>query len=832
MSGDGRRIPPPVDQPVLDQIQSQLDLRQPNRDAVETIALRLHDHYAQGSEGFFEGVVDVATGVGKTFVIAGAIDYFAGFGWRNFAVIVPGTTILEKTIAQFTPGHPKSLLGGMSVEPVVVHSGNFRSASVAADLRDENKVKLFVFTVQSLTKPTTKQGRKTHEFSEGLGSAFYAHLDQLDDLIVFADEHHTYHGRSFSKAIRGLTPYAVIGLTATPNRRRLERDGVPIIFRYPLAAAIADRLVKTPVIVGRKDDRTDERTQLVDGAVLLEAKEKALRAHCDRAGIPFVHPVMLVNCADIDHAQEVVAFLRSDRFMDGRYAHDGAVLEIHSKQSEEALSALDRVEEPGSPVRIIVQVGMLKEGWDVKNVYVIVSLRASVSDVLTEQTLGRGLRLPFGAYVDGIPLLNELEIVAHERYEELLAKSKALAETFIDQRTYLAERQTQAGETEIVARQEAVQAPVLKDEAAEPSEVAFGEGSGGVGIAATEERTREAQEEAEQAEHPLEPLRGLGEILVPTVETQTIPSKFKLDLITDLGPFREVGRRLALDPERYFRRTRVGAEIHEDPVGGERIVRTRTEDAKEPLAVAEIEVPADEARAAIVAEVARDRRTGELRRGKVAQVERLLDAVLEGAGEKAPLVLSHYPRRLVREMVHEIASAGRELLRGTQTVERIAEKPLAPRPRFKRTRSSADRHGAFEKGVAYEGWAKSLFAQAWFDSRPERTMANILDASDEIDFWVRLHRNELPILWSAGERTYNPDLLARDIDGDYWLIETKSDKEYESAEVQAKRRAAVAWTNAVNSERDGPRWTYLLVAERHLESARGSWRAIVRATAP
>ena len=41
---------------------------------------------------------------------------------------------------------------------------------------------------------------------------------------------------------------------------------------------------------------------------------------------------------------------------------------------------------------------MLKEGWDVKNVYVIASMRASVSEVLTEQTLGRGMRLPFGEY--------------------------------------------------------------------------------------------------------------------------------------------------------------------------------------------------------------------------------------------------------------------------------------------------------------------------------------------------------------------------------------------------------------------------------------------------
>ena len=77
---------------------------------------------------------------------------------------------------------------------------------------------------------------------------------------------------------------------------------------------------------------------------------------------------------------------------------------------------------------------MLKEGWDVKNVYVIASLRSSISDILTEQTLGRGLRLPFGAYT-GIELLDTLEVLAHERYEDLLKKAGVLNEAFVDNRT-------------------------------------------------------------------------------------------------------------------------------------------------------------------------------------------------------------------------------------------------------------------------------------------------------------------------------------------------------------------------------------------------------------
>jgi len=66
-------------------------------------------------------------------------------------------------------------------------------------------------------------------------------------------------------------------------------------------------------------------------------------------------------------------------------------------------------------------------------------MRSSVSEILTEQTLGRGMRLPFGAYT-GIEILDTLEVVAHERYEELLKKAGVLNEAFVDYRTRAALR--------------------------------------------------------------------------------------------------------------------------------------------------------------------------------------------------------------------------------------------------------------------------------------------------------------------------------------------------------------------------------------------------------
>jgi type III restriction enzyme len=415
-----------IRQDIVEAVAANLDLRKPNKQALESIAAVVANHYeVEKRSDLFEGVVDVATGVGKTYVAAAALEYFAALGARDFAVIVPGRTILNKTVANFTPGHRKTVRG-MEVKPVVITSENFDTAAKAAVMDDPNEVKLFIFTVQSLLKPKTNVGRKTYEFREGLGKAFYEHLQSLDDLIVFADEHHIYYGPAFSEAVRALTPYALIGLTATPHKKTKQEE---IIYRYPVAAAIADKLVKTPVIVGRKDDRSDIATKLNDGLTLLEAKREMVESYvkgCKENGLEVesVNPVMLVITPSIEDAKEIARLLREPTFAAGKYAD--SVLEVHSDEKgdkyEKMLAELESVEEPTSRVRIIVSVGMLKEGWDVKNVYVIASLRASVSDILTEQTLGRGMRLPFGDYTD-TEMLDTLEVLAHERYAQLLKKT-------------------------------------------------------------------------------------------------------------------------------------------------------------------------------------------------------------------------------------------------------------------------------------------------------------------------------------------------------------------------------------------------------------------------
>src|SRR5579859_7367408 len=118
-----------IDRELVEEIASRLDLREPNREALESIALEVSQHYdVLERNNTFEGVVDVATGVGKTYIMAAAIDYLAGArGIRNFAIITPGRTILNKTQDNFTLGAAKSLVEAMAVRPIVITSDNFNT---------------------------------------------------------------------------------------------------------------------------------------------------------------------------------------------------------------------------------------------------------------------------------------------------------------------------------------------------------------------------------------------------------------------------------------------------------------------------------------------------------------------------------------------------------------------------------------------------------------------------------------------------------------------------------------------------------------------------------
>ncbi len=812
-----------VDLDLMADISARLDLREPNREALESIVIELSQHYdVDEKPAPFEAVVDSATGVGKTYILAGAIDYLAAKGIRNFAVVAPGLTILRKTVANFTEGAAKSLTGPMNVKPVVVTSENFDTAAMRAEMDDPDRVKLFIFTVQALTKPTTKVGKKTHKFHEGLGAAFYDHLDGLEDLVVFADEHHMYYGDAFSAAIRDLTPHAIVGLTATPHKKTPEEG---IIFRYPLAAAIADRLVKTPVIVGRKDDRTDSETKLADGLNLLRVKTELAHAYADENGLPRVNPVMLVVAQTAEEAEEYGAILRSQEFDGGDWAD--RVLVVHYNAPEEALEALDRVEDVDSPVRVIIAVRMLAEGWDVKNVFVIASMRASVSTILTEQTLGRGLRLPWGRYTD-VEMLDTLEVLAHERYEELLKKAGVhITEAFVDQRTRALLRTNAKGQTVSSVETTTVQAPVIElPPAAEGTAAAVAPTPvGGAIVTSVEDRQKEAQKESPATEQLYMPLDDMPTIKVPRLLMTPIESSFSLGDIIDLDPFTKLGQQVASDPDAELRRVKVSARIVE---GFDGIRRTElvTSTAVDKVEAARSLFPLEDLKLELVESVLGSP-VVPARKGERVHAVRLVDAFVAGLGDKATELLSAYKDRATARLIRLVTDEHRRFAAKPKFEEVVEVVPLG-KPRTSRRQVTKDRTGVFRKSLAYNGWRKSLYGVDWFDSEPERAVASAVDDAEDVKCWARLHTGELPILWTSEGRHYNADLVVVDGDDTKWVVEVKRDSEVSSDEVQQKRAAAKRWVNHVNAAEalEAAGWRYLLLSETDIKQAKGSWKAL------
>ncbi|HEV2034078.1 MAG TPA: DEAD/DEAH box helicase family protein [Candidatus Dormibacteraeota bacterium] len=807
---------PLVNSDTIEAIAARLELRAPNRGALDSIAKAVAQHYeVDGGEAPFECVVDLATAVGKTYVMAAAIDYFAAEGVRNFAVITPGRTILRKTVDNFTPGHPKSLLRGIEVQPVVITSENFATPVMRAAMEDDSEVKLFVFTVQALLKPDTETGRKTRKFQEGLGKAFYDHLQEQEDLVVFADEHHCYYGKAFSAAIRELVPRVLVGLTATPDKKTPPEQ---VIYRYPLARAIADQLVKTPVLVGRKDDLSDAKTKLRDGVRLLEAKAKAVETYCSASGMAPVRPMMLVVAPTIEDANKVEEILTDPGFADGAYAD--SILNINSSSPEEALEGLDEVETPSSKVRIIVSVGMLKEGWDVKSVYVIASLRPSISDILTEQTLGRGMRLPFGAYT-GIEMLDTLEVLAHERYQELLKKANVINEAFIDYRVWMSTtRRADGREVAVIERSETA-TPVAGEDGSEPG----GPEPGAAVATVTSVETRVEHVEAEVAQLSALMLpREDVTLRIPKLVMQGVQSKFTLSDITDRDPFKRLGERLAADADGELRRVKVSART---VTGRDGLTTTHlvTSDAVDKVSSQVPLLPLEEARSRL-ADLVLGSDVVPARAIERARLAPIMDALVAGLGDKAVPVLSTNLDRVAARVI-DLISRGHKEFAPKPSYEDVVEVVDFGNARLQRPTASGDRFGKFERQAGYEGWAKGMYPQAWFDSGTELEAANIMDAAPEVAFWVRLERNDCPILWTGMKTLYNPDFIVVETGGAHYVVEIKMEKEGSTPSVLGKAEAALRWVNHVNADpKTGATWTYLLVLESDVEAAKGSWSAL------
>ena len=393
----------------------------------------------------------LATGVGKTRLMGAFITYlYLAHGLRHYFVLAPNLTIYNKLVTDFTPNTPKYVFQGVSEfavrGPNLVTGENFETKPVVVDLFESDDVVVNIFNIAKFNekvKAADAEGKKSlkiRRLCEFLGQSYFEYLASLKDLVMIMDEAHRYRADTSAQSIEDLKPILGLELTATPQIEtgaKAVRFG-NVIVDYPLCDAMHDGFVKEPAVVTRENFNPKsmspaalELFKLQDGIRVHEAVKVELEVYAHQNGVPKVKPFMLVIAEDTEHASRLVQTITSDSFFDGRYRD--RVVEIHSGQrgaeKDHNVERLLRVERADEPTEIVVHVNMLKEGWDVTNLYTIVPLRKADSLTLVERSIGRGLRLPYGRRT-GVPAVDRLMIVAHDRFQEIVDEAKKKGYSF------------------------------------------------------------------------------------------------------------------------------------------------------------------------------------------------------------------------------------------------------------------------------------------------------------------------------------------------------------------------------------------------------------------
>ena len=370
--------------------------------------------YTDTIKGVPNVTIKVPTAGGKTFIACNALKYlFAGFPSGRPKVVawfVPSDSILKQTLRNLRSGdHPyrqciNSLFGNRV--HVVDKEDALRGYGISPiEIREQ--LTIFVLSVQSFATSAADK-RRVYRENENLAeySKFYNSLTKIvegadgSSLIqilsflnptVIVDESHNFKADLRKDALTAINPRFIFNLTATP------RENSNIISFVDAIKLKMANMVKLPVIVYNHSS-TDE---VIRASLKLQKslEERAIKAKSD--GGEYIRPIVLFQ-AQAKTEEDSVTFLKIKKSL-----IDGGIPEDQVKIKTAVLDELKNVDlmREDCPVRFIITVNALKEGWDCPFAYILASVANRSSSVDVEQILGRVLRLPYASHKSD-PLLN------------------------------------------------------------------------------------------------------------------------------------------------------------------------------------------------------------------------------------------------------------------------------------------------------------------------------------------------------------------------------------------------------------------------------------------
>ena len=876
-----------ADHPQVRNIRQRLSLREPLAESLEIIAhlaellplkkdtdlkdaleaVKTHYPTCTDFERAFPSLAfSIATGVGKTRLMGAAIAYLhLAKGINNFFILAPNLTIYEKLIQDFgNPGHPKYVFQGLSQfvhhRPEVITGDNYQQAS---GLFEGKQIRINVFNISKFNReayPATsgkEKGRtpRIKRLSEYLGQSYWAYLSGLNDLVILMDEAHRYHADASKKAIDELRPVLGLEMTATPfdEKSRLFKN---VVYEYSLGRALDDaKFVKQPAIGTRQDFKKENYTweeidkiKLEDAISLHRKAQAALESYAQTYGEKKVKPFILVVCTNTTHSTETVRRISEPSFFEGYFADK--VLQFDSKtKTEEVEQQILSLEHPDNPIEIVVHVNMLKEGWDVTNLYTIVPLRAANAPTLIEQTIGRGLRLPFGGKRTGVDEVDRLTVVEHENFNAVIQKANQGDSVF---------RQFQQIEVDESDRDE-----VPKSKRSESRE---------------EARQREERKNMEQAENEEEKkrigrkidarkviqdglmgqnrhaeVRRTRDLRKPKVREQVLAGikksytkggqqNFAIEEIVQEAKaiYEEVvssfERNIIEIPRMVLQQENAPKVWFDDFELKTQPDLDRVTPSEENIQVNEIggkdrnfvygvefgaftsDTPANQIVAALLnyAEV-----DYELCSDLLHKLANQAVLYIEGRLEDVNLL-----RRTIRQWRRFIAQVIYDQLMDHFRIEvpPYEEPEVIPFDKIEPWYFRVDPKNVlhYKEDVKpvrnlprylFNGFAKSYHMEYQFDSKPEKDFAALLERDKTVLKWLRPAPTQFYIYWQRNARRYQPDFVV-ETETAIYLVEVKRDDQIETEEVRQKAEAALLYCQKASdytARNDGKPWRYLLI---------------------
>lgn len=811
----------------------------------------------------------LATGVGKTRLMGAFISYLhLAHGLNNFFVLAPNLTIYNKLITDFTPNTPKYVFKGIaefaSNPPAIITGDNYDQGGGVRDGRldlYDYDVHINIFNISKINSEV-RGGRspRIRSFKETIGESYFDYLAGLPDLVLLMDESHRYRASAGVRAINELKPVLGLELTATPFVETA-RGALPfknVIFDYPLGRAMADGFVKEPAVVTRKDFNPAgmaqdeiERMKLEDGIRLHESVKVELETFARETENDIVKPFLLVIARDTTHAGQLMQLIQSDAFFDGRYSDK--VIQVDSSRTgaeeEEMIERLLKVEHTDEPTEIVIHVNMLKEGWDVTNLYTIVPLRAANARILIEQSIGRGLRLPYGKRT-GVTAVDRLNIVAHDKFQEIIDEANRPDSAIRLQAVILGADQLEQKTVTVVSQSQLAAKLGIRPENATASTVDAGSSEPPVFQTPEEQKVAQiAYDVIRKLENRPQVVPSVSHLANPDIQAMVLKEVEAQYRPTQLG-FEEI----AVQPDIAAVVSKTAELVVQQTIDIPRILVVPRGEAVSgfrpfTLELSSLRYPA----------VSNDLWIHHLstNRHEVLSVgdagyreARLEDYIVSGLvdfddisyDDHADLLydlahqtVEHFGSYLSEEDTRKVLQCHQrdiarfihvqmrehfweeadgyevKISKGFSDLKASAYSASASEPPLDFRQSPADKSNMAR--YLFGGFRHCLYSVQKFQSDPERKLAVILDRESEK--WFRPAKGQFQIYYRMGanQQEYQPDFVAETSDAVY-MLEPKARNVMNDAEVLAKKNAAIQWCQNASdyaASYGGKSWRYLLI---------------------